>query len=1173
MPHAARLLQSFLLLSLLMTPAGFSQDAKPDAAAETGNETKLNSWDRLIYVPFKKLEQVFDNQNASAVIPYGEYLELLQNYLNDKSGDIRSPDAVITESHFKGNVEKDVVRLTGEFHVMVLKEQGWARLPLQFGDAAVGQVTANDDTRTLLRGIKKGHYELLLNGSGQHTITIELLATVKTSPEHHSFRINCPAVGISDLTLTIPKPDQAIEIAPLQVLLPLENEKDDQTTIAASLGATNYFEARWNPEAGSKPIMDLLTSVKNRTSIRIEPGLIQSSASLQYEVLRGELTEVSCLAPLDAQIIDVVSSSGRIRQWKSTVIDKSHQQIRIELLTPVTDQFHVQIQTERSMTDETVQLIGKSKDGLLQGIHAGNVVRESGRLTVETDSSLTTMIRSQSGVKRTDAEITETTNVTAIRQAWEFSGTTGTLIVAAAPVEPRIAVDQAAQIIFDNDQLRLTSQLKYNVERAGVFQLNLAYPKNLTIDSVYADGMSEFNVDTTEGKLTLSLTQERRGNIDVRIKAHQRFDGSIESHETIIPAITPLDVAADKGTITVFAPQFLDVVTVDEKLTGLSPTEAAGDRKIGSAVQVVAWKYSSQPYSLSVRTAPRAAQIAASTATTARISPGIVKISNVVTFNIQNAGLDTFRIAVPESIADDVRFKAVNGRHTIQQRNKATAAEDGFITWTLTLQNEITGTVQLNAEWETRLEDLENSSESQALEISPARVLTPFVAGEDSKRKVALTQTKGEIKLQRHESLSISAEELSETIERIDIRELELLSKDGYLAFRYFSQPASIRVSVRRHETHRVVATVVSRAAVEIVTDKQPLAAYRCRFVVTSSERQRLRVDLPAGADLQTPLLNSTRTTFERARDVTADDGWDAYYVNISREATSDQEFRLAFQFRCPISEPDSFPYEGQGSKQILRLPKIGNADGGTVIQETQLAIWGPKDIAFVGEPRHWNIAGRPTWSFWNPMVSPTADREAHKLNEWIGGEGGGTEFSRQGNVTVYRTLGGQAQIQVVWWNRPFLVTVICGALLFVGFILRHTSWENRLTLTIVGCLAIALWSLNDSSETLQFVSAGVPGLIAVAGIWLSSFLFATKPDQSVDETTDNDDGSASDSDPDSPPGGDGPDEHSPAPETDVTAPINQQPPPSTDSTSPPATIVPSPEVTKLMDDLMGGRS
>lgn len=1152
---AARILQCLLVFSLAIHTAAIGQESDEKATSAEEGET-VRDWDRLIYVPFNELQKVFDKQDASAILPYGEYMELLKSYMHRPNGAATPPDAVITESHFDGTVEKDVVRITAKFDITVLRESGWARLPLNFGDIAVGKVTSEENAKTLLRGVAKGKYELLLNGAGPHAVTIELLAAVSTSPENRSFKMDCPPVGISELSLTIPEPDQSIEITPLQVLLPVDEQDAEQTVVKASLGATDRFEVRWNPEAGSKPVMDLLTSVTNQASVRIEAGLIQSTTSLTWEVLRGELTEVTFNAPKDASIIDVVSPAGRMRSWKAIPIGDTHQQIQIELLTPVTDRFQLNVQTERTSEGDTFQLLGKAEDGELQGIHADGVVRESGQIAITTDSSLTTVVKSQTGVKRIDS--TPTKGKTTNQQAWEFSGTTGALVIQTNPVAPRLLVRQNARVILDNDELKLSTRLTYSVERAGVFRLNLEYPKSLTIDTVRADGMSEFNIDKDSGKLTLSLSQKRLGKINVDITAHQAFDANAEDAETAIPSIVPQDVEREDGQLALYAPQFLNVATIDDKLSGLFPAESSTAR-VGRAVRVSSWKHTQRPLALVVKTTPRPAQVAATIATTASIDPDVVKVTSLLKFDVRNAGIDSYRVAVPETIANAVRFRSLNSNHIIQQRNKAEAAEDGWVTWTLVLQDEVTGTVQLAADWDVPLGELNEAETEHSLSLQQIRILPPFTGEQADKRKVTLTQTKGEIRLLRHESLSISAEGQGETTEKIDVRELELLPKDGYQAFRYFSQPASTTVRIRRHEVHEVVATVVSRAAIEIVTDKQRDANYRCRFRITSSERQRLRIDLPTGADLQAPLLGGRRTTFETAKDVEANEGWDAYYVNISREGTSDEEFLLVFQFRCPISAGEMFPYEGRGSKQILRLPLVGDETGGTVHQQTRLAIWCPKEISFVGEPRNWSIAGSYSWNFWQPMVSPSASAEAQSLQSWIGDNSDGSDFARQGNVTAYRSLGRNDQIKIVWWNRPFLVAILSGALLFIGFILRRTSWENRITLTILGCVGVALWSLKDSSETMQFVSAGSLGLVGVAGIWLSGLILGQRSDESPEATE------TIDLLP--------PQRPAPEPTAEAPAPLMASSPPTKLAAEPPGAVTPSPEVTKLIDDLMGGKS
>jgi hypothetical protein len=1079
------------------TVAGAAEPVQPaaqEAAADEVEDSALSQWDRLIYVPFRELQNVLGSDDASVVIPYKQYLELLRHYLADQSTTTMSPAAVITSASYSAMVEDDVVRITAELNLNVLEESAWVKVPVSFGAAAIGTVQPNDGS-VLLQGNGDGAYELLLKGPGTRTVTIELLAMIQTSPESRSFRIACPPTGISNLEVTVPEPEQAIEISPRQVMLPGPEAVAGTTTVRASLGSTDHFEVKWNPRAGSKPVMDLLSSATNQTETRIEAGLIQAESKLSWEILRGELREVVLLAPKNARIIDVLAPGGNLRSWEIDDSAETHQQIRVELLSPATGRFDLTVQTERSPEGDTFQVIGRDDQGAVHGVHADGVVREAGRITVTTDAALTSAVLTQSGVKQVEA-ISEAKGDTESRSAWEFSGMSARLVMQIRPVEPRLLVQHAAQVVFRDDELRLRSVLNYTVERAGVFQLVIAVPDTLTIDNVTADGMSEFNVDKESGNVTLSLSRKRQGAIAVTIQAHQKYDATAEDSELEIPTVVPQGTERETGTLTIYAPQFLDVLTVDERLTGLFPARDASAPDISRLRLIGVWNFSRRPILMVTRTSPRPAQVAATIATTAQFEPEVVKVSSLINFNIQNAGLDTLRIAVPESVSENVRFEPAAPGISIRQRNRAAAAEDSWVTWTLVLQDETTGSVPISVNWEVPLNgDAPDAADGATDEervrqfvVTPARVLPPFDDSQSERRKVTLTQARGEVRLLRHESLSITAESTGETQEAIDVRELELMPQEGYLAFRYFSQPVSVSVSIREHEIHEVVQTVVSRAAVEVVTEKQPLASWRCRFLLTTSERQRLRINLPAGAELQAPLLDDKRTTMEEASDVQSEEGWDAYYVNVSRETTSDTAFLLTIQFRCPIVDPELLPYEGRGGLQILRLPTIGDDDGSSVIQQTQLAIWAPKDIAFIGQPDRWTQVGLSEFSLLRPLDAPTTSRGSGFMDGWLD-RSSTSDFATQGHLAVFRAVGRQTLIETSWWNRPFVVWVVSGTILALGLILRRTTWENKVTMVLLAVFGVSLWTFRDGYAALQFATAAIPGAAAVLVLWLLGLL------------------------------------------------------------------------------------
>lgn len=1176
-------------LLLLLTPLASGQETPATTTPQDPPETPAagslaEKWDRLIYVPFKELTRVFDNQGASVVLPYAEYMDLLKKALEAQAKAPASQDVILTSSTWTASVEKDLARVTVELKLNVLKADGWASLPLTFGTAAIGKVEP-DDGSVLLKGTGQGTYELLIKGAGQKVVKLQLLATVNTSPEDRSFAIQCPPTGISELTVTIPEPDQTVRITPLQVLLPTDGMAVEGKTVAkASLGATNQFEVHWNPRAGSKPVMDLLASVSSQTNTRIETGLLQTKTTFNYEILRGELRDVTILVPADARIIDVVAAAGRIRAWNAEAVGETHQVVKAELLVPATEKFQIEVQTERSLSGDEVQLIGKSADGKLQGVHADAVVREAGNLTIVTDPSLSAIVKTQSGVKQIAAGVGGQSGDVA--NIWEYSGTSGQLTVQIKPVEPRLLVNHSMQYVFRDDELRLRSVLKYTVERAGVFQLSLKVPESLTIDSVSADGMSEFNVDKGTGKVTLSLTQQRMGAIEVTVQAHQAFNSSAENAEMELPTLTPEGVERETGLLTVYAPEFLDVVTVDEKLAGLFPARDVAVESLPRLRHIATWDFTRRPVTLFVRTTPRPAQISASVGTTVRVDPELMKQSSVITFNIENAGIDTLRVAVPEAVANDVRFRMLSNGHSIQQRDKAAQAENGWVTWTLVLQDETTGSIQLGVDWDITLKKPEGgeAASEQSLTVEPPRVLAPFTEEQAKRRRVVLTETRGEIRLLRHESLSITADSQGETTEAIDVRELELMEQDGYLAYRYYSQPASATIRIRRHELHEVAATVVSRAAYDVVTERQPLATWRVRLRITTSERQRLRIDLPKDCDLQAPLLNDQRTTIEKATDVKAADDWDAYYVNISRETTSDQEFLLTLLYRCQIAEKDARPYPGFGGVQTLHLPVIGTDDGSTVVQQVKLSVWSPEDIAFTGDPDQWAQEGRMPPSITSPFRSPSALAAATAMNDWIlSGMSATSDFPTQGSVAVFRAVGGQKQIQLTWWSRPFLFWMISGTLVVIGLILRRTTWDNRITVLLLAVFIVALLSLGRGSAVPHYVGMAWPGILIVAAIWIAGLVLGQKNGNGAT----NGNGHSGNGNPGNGHSGNGSGPQNNGPQNNggsggnggnnggsgpPASPISPAPLMNAGSATMPAgTVAPSPEVSSQMKDMMGG--
>ncbi|MEZ6067248.1 MAG: hypothetical protein R3B90_16445 [Planctomycetaceae bacterium] len=209
-----------LIASVLLLLGGLFSSVRAQEAGDTPPGADESSAPRVIFVPLEKLKDLLPGDVAqTGIVPYAEYLEFLAHRAQQAIEQL-PVKAVITSADYTATIEEDVARVQATYTLQVLGDP-WVELPLSFGDSAVGELTT-DSEKLLLRGTGDGSYALLLGEKGEQTLTLELLTKVRTSPDGREFSLNIPAVGVTNLKLTIPEADQTVEINPRLINLPAE---------------------------------------------------------------------------------------------------------------------------------------------------------------------------------------------------------------------------------------------------------------------------------------------------------------------------------------------------------------------------------------------------------------------------------------------------------------------------------------------------------------------------------------------------------------------------------------------------------------------------------------------------------------------------------------------------------------------------------------------------------------------------------------------------------------------------------------------------------------------------------------------------------------------------------------------------------------------------------------
>lgn len=1057
---------------------------KPAEPAAPAAAPAPTDWEKLIYLPYKNLKQVFEKEGAAVFMPYAQFLKMW-----DKARplDMRDPskppvNAVITEAAYTGKITGDVAQIEAALTVQVLGKP-WVELPIQFGDAAIGKVTSTDD-KVLLQATGNGTYALLFPKAGEHKVRLELTARVRTSPDGRSVEIDCPASGITTFDLTVPAGDQSVDIAPQGVVTPQDgNEKT--TRVKANLGATKKISARWRPRLSTAPAMEVLTTVQNTLDMRIADGLVHTHAALTYQVLRGQVDQLRIAVPLDHRILDVAAAG--LKSWKTAKEEKS-QVVTVDLLGGDAKTIVIEVHTERPVPEGAFDLAGVDENGVYHGIHALGEVRENGVVVVGQSPDLSLAVQQQSGLVRIEAgEVPEALR-RAENQFYKYYTPRFRLEVAVKPVEPRLLVEHRTQLVFRDDEVQLVSHVQYTVERAGVFELRLKLPDNLKVDRVDCEPMKEFQTPEGEGLLIIALREKTLGQIAVTVTGHRPLDAD-DKESRPLPLVEPLATARENGTIYVYAPDSLEIIADEKGVQGAQPARPDPNlvQQVPGARLASVWSYTRRP-EIPVRTERRPTRLTAAVATTINVRQDLTEVTTIINYLVLFAGTDTFRFAVPEAVAAEVQIESADPAGApIKQKSRAEAAEEGWVAWTVVMQREVAGRVPIRVRYDLKPEQKDKTAQ---IAVEPVRILDAPGKTVESPR-IAPAAVSGEIMVQKDRSLSVAAS--GDDFEPIDVRELTLIAPEGNLAYRYFKQPDKLsapfklQLTATRHEIQEVVETVVAQALIEAVVTEDKSVTYRCRFRLKTSERQRLTIELPKDVEILDTTVAGKRVDLEKDADKAASGNRDTFKINVARATPSDEPFVMAFVFRAPKKEN---PLRGRGGNLALDFPVLGgvSADGraAVAVQQLRSAIWVPKEFALVGTPKDFTADQETRLDL---MIGAVGYAPAtSQLEMWFADSSAGAAgfaFTPAGRPYVYSRLGAADSIAVSYWRTSWFTWWISGTLVVIAIILSRTSWENRLSVVLLVAFASAMYALRDADWTLNALAAARWGIAVMIAYWL----------------------------------------------------------------------------------------
>ena len=1067
-----RLLPVFSLFACL-----FTAYAQVPTAAEAVPE-------RAVYIPYERLWEVFEKKGRGVFLPYEDYERLRKAARERQEKPVREPVAsLVAEVSGTVSIVGTVANVEASLRVEVLAK-GWQRVPLGLRNVAVSKATVGNAPARLVYDAKSGYALLVNNESGKpQTVVVDMTfakACVK-APGRNSVSFEPPPAPVGRWQIRIPEPGVKVDVKPVVAATEAIAGDGKSTVMNAFVGATPAVHIAWTPKAEGARGLQALVSVASEVTARLDEGITRAKARLTSTVTRAEINGQVLLVPTAYRVVNVFDEN--VRAWSVKKAGEV-QEISVEFFKPVQGRQVLLVELERLANEATVAVPAVAVRG---------ASREQGTLAVGVAEGLRGEVVRRERLTQQDLEELTKSNTLAKGGQWQFgyrfAAVPYELSLRLAKIEPRVLATSLTEVQITPELLRLDFTTAFDVQRAGLFRVDVAVPEGFTVEEVTgvagknlaAAGVDGFHPgDPKDGMVPVAVNLSRRalGRTGLRLRLVRKLSESGLLHpgekpaefELAMPRLEGKSIERETGGLVVYAPGSLRV----------TPGEAPGLRPVAHALAsggvptvqpsglmpTLSYLYAEKTARLQLTARRRPPYVTVRQLLRPTFGSGSVRYALTLYLDVQYSGIDRLRLDLP---ADLVKVRPSSlGVRLVPFRDAPPAdLAEGYAAWHLEPETEFVGARQVTLTWTTPTEALDVG---KSVSVPVPRIV---VQGAD--------RTFGQILLNKDQGIDVLPV-TSDGLRPIDPRHdlMAGVQPDGATRAFEFHGDWQLTVKASRYEAEEVKVTSIERGLVRMVLTRGNVTSVQALYRL-STVRQRLVVALPDGVALDTHhlRLNGRSATLERGEGGTR--------LVPLQGLPQGKPFLMELRYTVPGGGelvPPSFPEE-------------------PAVQKVYLSVHVPGELAYLGHRGDWHSESR----WWMPSGSSLRPRSRRSSSELVDEICAGLgvdrtqlmNFATDGFHLLYSTLrprsgeAGSLRISLArsWHVQGLLVVLILG----VGIALVRSSLTRKLggaMAVLVGWILLAM--VLPSFAWSMLSNAAVGAVLVVGAVWFLWCLVALRP-------------------------------------------------------------------------------
>ncbi len=757
-----------------------------------------------------------------------------------------------------------------------LSGKGEASISILDGDVAVVPPKLPDGLR-LTRD--KNQYRLVVAKSGAFKCKIEFVTKItRTDPWNQITFTGPPAVAIASLAAEAS--GEGIELQLLSGTTRESDKKDNTARLRGLLGADRTVSLRWQSKAAEASRRAIITA-DTTAAAHITPSVIKFTTVVKYDIVQGSAPKLTVALPTTHALTRV--EGDQIRDWQLKA-EANRQLLTVELVKPAEKNYALTLHTEQTVdaTPFTTSLT------LPQPL---DTERDSGAITVTAEDTHADLEAAE-GFRQTNA-------VAPAIAAYKFDGRPATLKATLRRIEPVINVATRSTVRLEEARLLATHTLTLNVEKAGIYALDLSPVGSFIVADVKGEGVQDWK--TKEGKLQISFRTRVQGAYRLEVQLEQPLKTFLDQ---II--LSPLRVAgAAKETSQIAASSVAGV--------RLKTTELVGAREI-PASDGLSFIADAADWKLTLAAEKLPPRVLADVFNLITIGDGLVSGSATIRYGILNQGVQEFRLKIPPHWKN-VEFTGANLRRKEQQGD----------VWTIGLQDKAWGGYTLVVTYDFQFD---------------AQQATLPVGGIHAD---GVERETGSIAITSATSMRLAEKAASDQLHRVDENDLAetdraLITRPVLLAYLYTGDKYDLTVAPTRFTEQRVLDAVADRTQLTTVLTEDGQMLTQATFMVKNNDRQFQRFTLPKDAEFWSCYVAGEPVKPAREKD--------AVLVPLRRGGSRDEAYSVEIIYR-----------EKGGSLKTAFPRSVALAAPGTDMQTT-FAEW---EIFVPDKHRLYNFGGNMT--------------------------------------------------------------------------------------------------------------------------------------------------------------------------------------------------------------------